>query len=85
MIHQPGVAVRAGEPVAAAAAERERRKAAAVEEQQRLLAALDRGLHRLRQPRRDEAPARRTFAPQIDRLDAGQMLAAEALRQLTRL
>ena len=44
MIDQPGVAVRAGEPVAAAAAERERRIAAAVEEQQRLLAALDRGL-----------------------------------------
>ena len=82
MIDQPGVAVRAGEPMAAAAAERERRKAAAVEEQQRLLAALDRGLHRFREPRRDEAAARRALALQVDRLDAGQMLAAEALRQV---
>ena len=81
VIDQPGVAVRTGEPMAAAPAERERRKAAAVEEQQRLLAALDRGLHRLRKPRRDEAPARRAFALEVDRLDVRQMLAAEALRQ----
>jgi hypothetical protein len=62
-------------------AERERRIAATVEEQQRLLAAFERGLHRLRQPRRNIAPARRTFDAQIDRLDQGDMLAAEALRQ----
>ena len=69
MIDQPGVAVRARQAEAAGAAERERRIAAAVEEQQRLLAALDRGLHRLGEPRRDEAPARRTLAPQVDRFD----------------
>ena len=84
VIDQPGVAVRAGEAEAAGAAQRERRIAAAVEEQQRLLAALDRGLHRLGEPRRDEAPARRAFAREIDRLDHRQMLAAEALRQMQR-
>ena len=82
VIHQPGVAVRAGQAEAAAAAERERRKAAAVEEQERLLAALDGGRHRFGQPRRDEAAARRAFAPEIDSLDAGQALAAETLRQM---
>ena len=61
---------------------RQRREAAAVEEQQRLLAALQRDLHRLGQPRRDEAPARRPLAPQIDGLDRRQMLAAEPLRQM---
>ena len=86
MIDQPGVAVRAGEPVAAAAAERERRKAAAVEEQQRLLAALDRGLHRLGEPRRDEAPARRALAlrdrsPRC-RADAGRRSAPAAMQLL---
>ncbi len=68
--------------MAAAAAERERRKSAAVEEEKRLLAAPDRGLHRLRQPRRNEASARRTLALEIDRLDARKMLAAETLRQM---
>ena len=82
VIDQPGVAIRAGQPVAAGAAQRERRKAAAIEEQQRLLAALERDLHRFGEPRRDEAPARRAFAAQIDRLDRGQMLAAEPLRQM---
>ena len=82
VIDQPGVAVRTGEPMPAGAAERERRKAAAVEEQQRLLAALDRGLHRLGEPRRDEAPARRALALEVDRLDVRQMLAAEPLRQM---
>ena len=62
MIDQPGVAVRAGEAEAAGAAQRQRRIAAAIEEQQRLLAALERGLHRLGEPRRDEAAARRAFA-----------------------
>ena len=74
VIDQPGVAVRAGQAVAAGAAQRERRIAAPVEKQQRLLAALERDLHRLGQPRRDEAPARRAFAAQVDRLDRGQML-----------
>ena len=82
VVDQPGVAVRAGEAEAALPAERQRRVAAAVEEQQRLLAALERGLDRLGQPRRDEASARRTLGAQIDRLDGGQMLAAEALRQV---
>ncbi len=82
VIDQPSVAVRAGEAISAIAAERERRKAAPVEEQQRLLAALDRDLHRLRQPRRDEAAARRTFALEVDGFDAGEMLPAEALRQM---
>ena len=59
VIDQPGVAVLAGEPMAAGVAQRQRREAAAVEEQQRLLAALQRDLHRLGEPRRDEAPARR--------------------------
>ena len=85
VIDQPGVAVRAGQAMAAGAAQRQRRIAAAVEEQQRLLAALERGLDRLGEPRRDEAPARRAFAPQVDRLDRRQMLAAEALRQMQAL
>ena len=62
VIDQPGVAVRAGQAIAAGVAQRQRRKAAAVEEQQRLLAALERDLHRFGEPRRDEAPARRAFA-----------------------
>ena len=82
VIDQPGIAIRAGEAIAAGAAQRQRRIAAAVEKQQRLLAALERGLHRFREPRRDEAPARRAFALQIDRLDMRQMLAAEPLRQM---
>ena len=63
MIDQPGVAIRAGQTEAAGVAERQRRIAAAVEEQQRLLAALERDLHGFGEPRRDEAPARRAFAP----------------------
>ena len=82
MIDQPGVAIRALQAEAAGAAERERRIAAAVEEQQRLLLALERGLHGFGQPRRDEAAARRAFAPHVDRLDRRQMRAAEALRQM---
>ena len=74
VIDQPGVAIRALQPEAAGAAERERRIAAAVEEQQRLLAALERDLHRFGQPRRDEAAARRAFAPQVDGFDRRQML-----------
>ena len=81
VIDQPGVAVRAVEAEAAGAAERERRVAAAIEEQQRLLAALQRGLHDAGEPRRDEAPARRAFALQVDRLDGGLVLSAEALRE----
>ncbi len=82
MIDQPGVAVRAGKAEAAGAAERERRIAAPVEEQQRLLAALERDLDRLGEPRRDIAAARRALAGQVDRFDDGQVLAAEPLRQL---
>ena len=81
VIDQPGVAVRAGEAEAAGAAQRQRRVAAAVEEKQRLLAALDRGLHRAGERRRDEAAARRPLAAQIDRLDRRHALAAEALGQ----
>ena len=59
VIDQPGVAVRAGEAEAAGAAQRQRRVAAAIEEQQRLLAALERGLDRAGERRRDEAAGRR--------------------------
>ncbi len=82
VIDQPGIAVRAGEAEAAGAAQSERRVAAAVEEQQRLLPAFERGLDRRGEPRRDVAAARGTLAGEIDRLDAGQVLAAEPLRQL---
>ena len=82
VIDQPGVAIRAGDAEAALPAERERRKAAAIEEQQRLLAALERALHRLGEPRRDVAAARRAFGAQIDRLDSRQVRPAEALRQV---
>ena len=85
VIDQPGVAIRALQAEAAGAAERERRVAAAVEEQQRLLFALERGLHRLGQPRRDEAAARRALAPHVDRLDHRQMRAAETLGQMNAL
>ena len=71
VVDQPRVAVRAVETEAAGAAQRERRVAAAVEKQQRLLAALQRGLHDAGKPRRDEPPARRAFALQVDRLDGG--------------
>ena len=82
VIDQPGIAVGTGQAKSALPAERERRVAATVEEQERLLAALDRAPHRLRQSRRDEAPARRTFEAQIDRLDGGKMRSAEAFRQV---
>ena len=51
------------------------------EKQQRLLATLNSRRHGLRQARRNEASTRRTFGAQIDGLDAGKVLAAEALRQ----
>ena len=82
VIDQPGVAIGTRHAVAAGVAQRQRRKAAAVEEQQRLLAALDRELHLLGEPRRDEAAARRAFAAKIDGFDRRQMLAAEPLGQL---
>jgi hypothetical protein len=63
------------------AAERERRIAAPIENKQRLLAALERGLHRLGKTRRNETPRggpsrRRSIA------SMRQMCAAEALRQM---
>src|SRR5262249_15899149 len=82
VIDQPGVAIRAAQAKAALPAQRQRRIAAAVEEQQRLLAALDRRLDRLREPRCDVAPARRSLDAHVDGLDGGKMLAAEALRQV---
>ena len=85
VIDQPGVAIRALQAEAAGAAERERRVAAAIEEQQRLLAAFERVLHSFRQPRRDEAAARRAFAPHVDGLDHRQVRAAETLRQMDAL
>ena len=85
MIDQPGVAIRALQAEAAGAAQSERRKAAAVEKQQRLLFALERDLHRLGQPRRDELAARRALAPHVDRLDHRQMRAAETFRQMNAL
>ncbi len=81
VIDQPGVAVRAGEAKAAGAAQSQRRVAAAIEKEQRLLAALDRGLHRAGERRRNEAARRRALAAQIDRLDRRHALAAEALGQ----
>ena len=85
VIDQPGVAMRTLQAEAAGAAERQRREAAAVEEQQRLLAAFERVLDRLGQPRRDEAAARRAFAAHVDRLDHRQMGAAETFRQMNAL
>src|SRR5439155_23385360 len=82
MIDQPGVAVLAGEAMAAVAAERERRITAPIEEQERLLAARKRDLDRLSEPRRDEASARRAFAAQINRFNMRQMCAAETLGQM---
>ena len=67
--------------MAASIAERQRRKAAAVEEQQRLFAALERDFHGFGETRRDEAPARRSLAPQVDGFDRRQVLTAEAFRQ----
>ena len=81
VIDQPRIAVRAGEAEAAGAAQRQRRVAAAIEKQQRLLAALDRGFHRARERRRNEAAGRRALVAQIDRLDGRQLLAAETFGQ----
>src|SRR5262245_54289188 len=81
VIDQPSVAVRAGEAEAAGAAQRQRRIAAAVQEEQRLFLALERVLRRFGEPRRDEAAARRAFAPHVDRLDRRQVLPAEPLGQ----
>ena len=39
-------------------------------------------LHGFGEARRDEAPARRAFAAQVDRLDRRQMRAAESLGQM---
>src|SRR3954467_15992239 len=75
MVDQPGVTIRACEPEAALPAQRQRRVATTIEEQQRLLAALDRDLYGLGQPRCDVAPARRAFALQVDRLDRRQLSA----------
>ena len=72
VIHQPGIAILTGQPKAAGAAQRQRRIAATIEEQQRLLFFLERDLHRLGQPRRDEASARRALRAKIDRLDIGR-------------
>src|SRR5258708_10460220 len=80
VIDQPGVAIRTSEPKSALAAERERGVAAAIEEKEGLLAAFERVPHRLDEARCDEAPARRAFGAQIDRLDGGKIRAAEALR-----
>ena len=81
MVHQPGVADRAGEAMSAGAAQCQRRVAAAIEEQQRLLALFDRLPDMVGEPRRDEAAARRRFPAQIDRLDVRHVLAAEPRRQ----
>src|SRR5262245_29926997 len=81
VIDEPCITVWAGEAEAALPAERERRVAAAVEEQKRLLAALDGGLHGLREPRRDETAARRAFAAQVDGLDRRQVLTAKTFRK----
>src|SRR3954464_625145 len=81
VVDQPRVALRALQTKSARAAKRKRRIAAAVEKQERLIAAVQRGLHDAGKPRRDEAAARRTFALQVDRLDGGLGLPAEALAQ----
>ena len=81
VIDQPGVAMRAGEAIAAGAAERQRRVAAAIKEEQRLLAPLDRSLYRTGQRRGNEAAGRRPLATQVDRLDRRHELTAEALGQ----
>src|SRR6202020_1145086 len=76
VVDQPGVADGAGKAVPAGPAQCQRRVTPAVEEQQRLLAPLDRDLDLFGKPRRDEATARRSFAPQIDRLDMRHVFAA---------
>src|SRR5258708_17298779 len=82
VIDQPGVAIRTSEPKSALAAERERGVAAAIEEKEGLLAAFERVPHRLGETRCDEAPARRAFGAQIDRLDGGEIRSPETLRQM---
>src|ERR1700719_5009593 len=74
VIDQPGVADSAGKAMPAGPAQGQRRVAAAIEEQQRLLAPLDRDPDLFGEPRRDEMAARRSFAPQIDRLDMRHVL-----------
>ncbi len=69
VIDQPGIAILAGEAIAAGAAQRQRRVTAPVQEQQRLLLLLQRELHRFCEPRRDEASARRAFGPHINGFD----------------
>ena len=82
MLHQPGAAVRALQPVAAGAAQGQRRIAAAVEEQQRLLLALEGRLHRFAQRRRQPGLPRRRLAPQIDQPHLRQLRDAVAVRQM---
>src|SRR5262249_58660676 len=81
VVDQPSIAMWAGEAKPAGAAQGEWRIAAPVEKQERLLLALDRDLHRLGEARRDEPPARRALAGEVNRLDRRQMRAAEAFRQ----
>src|SRR5205823_2712912 len=74
-------AVRTVQAKTAGAAQCKRRIATAIEEQQSLLTAFQRGLYRAGKARRDEAPARRALALQVDRLDRGLALTAKTLRQ----
>src|SRR5713101_266468 len=81
MIDQPCVADGAGEAMAAGPAQGQGRIAPAIEEQQRLLAPFDRELDLFGEPRRNEAAARGSLAPEIDRLDLRHVLATESRRQ----
>src|SRR5262249_53225024 len=69
VLDEPTVAGRALEAEPAGAAQGQRGVAAPIEKQERLVAACDRVADRLDQPWRDEVPARRPFAPQVDRID----------------
>ena len=84
MLDQPGRALRAFDAVPAGAAERERRIAAAIEEQQGLFARGQCLLHRLDDRRRQPAAAGRWLAPEIDRRQLRQLLAAVTGRQMQR-
>ena len=79
VIHQPGAAVHARDPVPAATAERKRRVAPPVEKQQRLLAGTERPRHRLAQDRRQPGLGRQRLGAHVDRRDFGNRRAAEAL------
>ena len=81
MLHQPGAAIGAVEPVAAGAAKRERRIAPAVEEEQHLLAGRERLGEGLLQSRRQPGPPRRRSLAQVDRLDRRQSRAAVTIGQ----